>query len=472
MPEFEITSPDGRKFRVKAPEGASKQDALDRVRAKYASEKISGQDSDKDPLAYRGSILPLGRTKEGNIIPTIPEPIVEGARLVKGALTKGQLATPEEALGPASLGVGGSPAIRGGRGALGKIGPKPEVPTTEGLGAAKTGAYAASESAGDAIKPEALKGFVLSLLPGLKDAGINKGMHPKAWALLEHMRNEAGLGPRTKIDPHSLEALMGGRTPDQPITLKEFDDLRQLARENITPTTPGKEVRINQIIIEKVDDFIMGLDDQHLTAGGTREGRENLLRARELSLRESKAKEIDQVFKLSETKAGEQRASGMENAWRNEFKAIYNREIKKSKSKYSQEELEGLKEAATTGNMQKGLVTLGKLSPTAGVVGFLSLATMNEIHHFVQRPWLLGIPAGMFVARYAATKMRENSVKTVEELIKGGRPISDYRFQQALRTRGRFAPSQLGAMGGAGFLPKPQPQQPDQFNPLLNPGAT
>src|ERR1051325_6098085 len=33
MPTFEVTSPDGKRYRVTAPEGATKQDALDRVRA-------------------------------------------------------------------------------------------------------------------------------------------------------------------------------------------------------------------------------------------------------------------------------------------------------------------------------------------------------------------------------------------------------------------------------------------------------
>jgi hypothetical protein len=436
-----------------------------------AVRKVAGQQAgDEDPLAYRGSILPLGRTKEGSIVPAIPAPFVEGARLVKGAATKGQMATPEEAFGPASLGVGGSPAIRGGRGGLPAV-TKPEVLSTGGLGEAKTAAYDASEAAGVGILPEQLKGFVESLLPGMKDAGINKGLHPQAWAFLEHMVDQAGLGKPKPKPTEGLEALIPSRTPDQPITLKELDQLRQLARENITPSSKETEVRVNSIIIDKIDDFILGLKDNDTTGGGTKEGVSKLFQARELALRKSKAEDIDKALELSISKAGEYRASGMENAWRSEFKKIYDREIKKPRSKYSPEELEALKDAGTTKDGQRGLISLGKLSPTAGAMGLLTAATSGELAMYLQQPWMLALPIGAQIARYAATKMRENSARSVEELVKGGRPISDYRFQQALRTRGRINP-RAGIIGGAGLLPQPQQQQPDQFNPLLNPGAT
>jgi hypothetical protein len=162
----------------------------------------------------------------------------------------------------------------------------------------------------------------------------------------------------------------------------------------------------------------------------------------------------------------------MENAWRAEFAKLAKNN--KKMARYTKEEQDAIKEAGRTeGAAQKGLITLGKLSPTAGALGLIGALGTAEVAHYLQHPEFLAIPAAGMIARYAATKMREKSVDVLQGLVKGGKGMSDYRVQQAMRGRSMGADLQrAGLMGAGGMMPKQQPQQPDQFNPLLNPGAT
>src|ERR1700694_1836670 len=44
MPAFKVTGPDGKKYRVDAPEGASNQDAIEYIAHTYYSEYLAQQD--------------------------------------------------------------------------------------------------------------------------------------------------------------------------------------------------------------------------------------------------------------------------------------------------------------------------------------------------------------------------------------------------------------------------------------------
>lgn len=68
MPEFEVTAPGGRTFRVSAPEGTTAEQALERVKAQ------SGQETAEAPAAAPPTAAPaMTRTPYG--LPAIPDPL-------------------------------------------------------------------------------------------------------------------------------------------------------------------------------------------------------------------------------------------------------------------------------------------------------------------------------------------------------------------------------------------------------------
>lgn len=458
MPDFEITSPDGRKFRVTAPPGATKQEALDRLRAKLGAESISKPPQvtpetqpSGDDLAYRGQILPLGKTKEGKIVPALPQAFQDAAQMTKKAM-QGEPIGAGEALKAATLGTPVSPASRAPVGSLiPSMADKPAVMAPEALQAAKSAAYKASEAAGVGVTPDAFGGFVRSLVPEIQKEGFDVGLTPRTGDMLKRLAQEVSEG--------------------KPKTLAEMDTLRQLARDAIKQagrSGSDKDARLNVIIKDRIDDFIDGLTEKQITGGDKEAGVSSLKTARELAMRQSKADEIDDVFEAAQLRAGEYRASGEENALRAEFKKLAGN--KNKMGRYTEEEREAIREAATTGRFQKGLVSLGKFSPTAGAAGMLltaaAIGDAGQLQTYMAHPWLAGLPAAGLIARMAATKIRQNAAQNVQELVRGGRPISDYRLQRAMRGRSLGSDLQrAGLMGASAMTP---PGQTD-FNPLTNP---
>src|SRR6267378_6398489 len=59
MPAFQVTGPDGKKFRVDAPEGASQQDAIEYIAHTHYSEYLAAQDK------YREQSLANAQQKYG-----------------------------------------------------------------------------------------------------------------------------------------------------------------------------------------------------------------------------------------------------------------------------------------------------------------------------------------------------------------------------------------------------------------------
>lgn len=61
MPTYEITAPDGRKFRVTGPEGGTREQALAKVQAQYAAQSAQQQKPAVDPPTQEGGLMQFGR---------------------------------------------------------------------------------------------------------------------------------------------------------------------------------------------------------------------------------------------------------------------------------------------------------------------------------------------------------------------------------------------------------------------------
>lgn len=455
MPTFEITSPDGRKFRVNGPDGATKQDALDQVRARVAAEDIKGGGDD---LAYRSSILPLGKTKEGNIVPAIPGAIKSLIDLPQQFISAGAAGPPgsrevtEAAIAPAAeTALAASPTPAAARLAL----PTAEKFTTEDLHAAGTAAYKAAENSGIQIKPEAFRNMVSHLIPELKSQGFDKDIQTKAAAAVRRLAEELrAMSPKTETQAETkmvdgkrvVTGLKEIEKPAPPMSISEFDTIRKVAQAGAKAIEPDDR-RVAGIIKGAMDDFLAGLTKDDVIGGDVKGGTEALTQARELWSRYSKSSEIDRLFENAALDAPNFNAAGYENALRNQFKSLAKNQNRLRK--YSAEEQAAIKAVAKGSKLQTVMTKLGKFSPTAG---FFSGVLTGEIAlHAAANPALLAIPGIGAVARFAATRMRSAVAERARTVVAGGKSAGA-ATKRELEIKRLSLKNRASLLGGAGFF--------------------
>lgn len=436
MGTFEITSPDGRKFRVSGP--GNKQDALDQVRARVASEDIRGGDD----LAYRSTILPLGKTKEGNIVPAVPGLVksaigaVESlAGLPKQLISAGSAGPPgsrevtEAAIAPAAdTAMAFGPTSAGAKVAKALL-PKPEIPTTEELHAAGSAAYKVADQSGIQIKPEAFRDMVSDLVSELKNSGFDKDVQPKSAAAVRRLGQEvSSRKPQTSTE--AVTKMVDGKRviselktiekPSTPVSISEFDTIRKVAQAAAKSNEPD-ERRVAGIIKGAMDDFLSNITENDVVSGDIQAGAAALKQARELWGRYSKSSEIDRLFDNASLSAGNYSAAGYENALRNEFKTLARNQNRMRK--FSAEEQDAIRAVAKGNKTLSALTKLGKFSPTSGFFG--GVLSGEIALKAAANPALLAIPGIAAVAKYAANKMRASLAERARATVAGGKSAAD-----------------------------------------------
>lgn len=105
MPVFEITAPDGKKFRVKAPEGATREQALEKVKAQYQAQADPKTQSEAQPeeRSFGGEALrTLGRgaryaVEGAAAIPAmVSQPIVDLTNMATDAMGADRVFQPDQ----------------------------------------------------------------------------------------------------------------------------------------------------------------------------------------------------------------------------------------------------------------------------------------------------------------------------------------------------------------------------------------
>lgn len=86
MPTYEITAPDGRKFRVTAPEGATREQALERVKKQYSSASAAKAPPSEGSFAglKREIMNPRESLSPANLASAAVRPIVQGVTAIPG----------------------------------------------------------------------------------------------------------------------------------------------------------------------------------------------------------------------------------------------------------------------------------------------------------------------------------------------------------------------------------------------------
>jgi hypothetical protein len=311
-----------------------------------------------------------------------------------GAASAGAGQGVTEATGSPLAGALASMAVPAGIGAVGARTPKPSVRSIDELKAASSQAYQDATAAGAVFKPSAYDNFVNTLIPDVKKAGFDAGLHPKAASVLSRIASEQG----------------------QPQTLDNMEILRRVVKSAAASNEPD-ERRIAGIIQGKLDDFVGNAGPNEIMGGNPAVAIPALQDARKLWSQASKADTIETLIDRAKLSAPNFSGSGMENAIRTEFRALAKNE--KKMRLFTDDEQDSIRKVAMGGPVENAMRMIGKFAPTGVVSSGLSSGTGYMLGGPVGAA---AVPAAGFGARQLATMLTMRNAQKASELMRGTQP--------------------------------------------------
>lgn len=353
-----------------------------------SSEDVSGFITEQTGLTPVQPQQPSGR-----ILRAVGQGIGSGAVFgpagtLGGAVGAGAAQGAAEAGAPewAQTAIGIAAPILGGRFGT----PKPKPTTRAALRAQADAAYDASRAAGLSVADTAIGRMASDIAAEAKRAGIDPTLHPKATAALGRIEKATG----------------------QQMSLEEIDTLRQIVGDARGSVDAG-ERRIGQIMAEKLDDFLDGLQPSDI-AGGDKVAVAKINEARERWNRMRRTETIEDALKTAQHRASVSGSGGnINNAMRQEIRKILDN--KKAVRPFSKDE-RALMERVVQGAPVENLLRLaGKLSPEGnGLMMALGLGATAANPMFA-----LAAGGGMVSKRLADAATRRN-VERLRDLVASG----------------------------------------------------
>lgn len=316
-----------------------------------------------------------------------------GVQLLPSVLFRGAPNVPSAARAGSRLGIGQgkpAPAAANAERQAGLARVPEAAPSVEELGAQAKAAYKRASEAGIKIAPASFKNLKQKIHARLQQEGVDSGLHPDTTRAFKKIAQTQG-----------------------ELTLDQLETLRKVASDAKGSIKPADR-RLASIVVDELDDYVGALSRKDLTSGDPKAAAA-LDEARGLYTRQKKSEEIQNLIDRAEIKAGANyTSSGMENALRQEFKALA---LNKNRiRRFNAEEQAAIKKVAMGGSKMENAVRLiGKLSPSdriGQILGFLSAASTGFIG--------LAVPAVGTVARGIATRATKRSAAAAEELMRRG----------------------------------------------------
>jgi len=269
------------------------------------------------------------------------------------------------------------------------------APTTKQLQDTAENAYETARNAGVVVKPQSFGNVVTGIKKTVADAGIDATLHPKATSALKRLEDAAASGAPQKLE--------------------EIEILRRVAKE-ASGSIDASERRMARLMVDKIDDYLEGLDVPDVVAGDAKTASKALTRAREVYTRLSKSRTIDRLMQRAEDRASQFSGSGLENAIRVEFRQLAMSD--KKMRVFTQAEQEAIRKVATGGGFTGNILrTLGKLAPTgvvsAGIGGAAGFAAGGPVG-------AAGVMAAGGLGRLGATGLAKSNVNAASELMRRG----------------------------------------------------
>lgn len=405
-------------------------------------------------IVKRGSILPLGRTADGNIVPALPEPVENARKLVmeimRGEKTADQVSGKEMLDVISTLGfipgVGGGAAAGTGRGvararaepvaAREAIAEAPAVaprsaPVEAGVTPAEaartqaTSFYKQAEDAGVSFRSQPIKDLSSDIATTVAKAGIDPTLHPRATAAASR-----------------IESVAAELIDQAPLSFERLEILRRVVNAAGKTKDPD-EGRLVGLIRDKIDDFVENLSAKDVASGDPKLAAEAIVKARELWGVVAKLDKVAELIDRAATSASGFSGSGFENALRTEFRAFAKNAAEMRR--WSPEEQRAVKLVARGTKPGNAARMVGKLAPrgsvSAGVSGGAGalIGTSLGVGPYVGGAAAFGVGEA---GRATATALTKRAIAKLEKLIA---ERGDSKMATEALSRSRQLLSALGA---------------------------
>lgn len=297
--------------------------------------------------------------------------------------------------------VGGA-LVAGGAGAVRR--PKvPDAPTVDELKAASQTLYKSQAVKGMAIEPFSFDMAVGKIAQDVKQAGIDKTLHPDSMAALKRLEDARGTAP----------------------TLEELDTLRQIAGDAAMSVNP-REARIASKIVQGIDDYLNNLKPADVISGDPKTSVEALTKARELWAKKSKGETIDIMFERAKNAVGANYTqAGFQTAIRQQFRWLADPKYPQRMRGWTPAEKAAVNKVVRGGPIENVLRLIGRGAARGPFTGGLAAAVTYAGGPLAGGAYLGATEA----AKRAAQGIGTRNAEIVSALVRGGAmPLpSDFR---------------------------------------------
>ena len=288
-------------------------------------------------------------------------------------------------------------------------GTRPTGPSREVLAAQSTAAFDAAKNSGIAFNPSTFSEGMKKVAANLRQEGYTPTGYPKISGIVDELTNV-----------------------NMPKDFTELQALRNMIRNAQASTDPA-ERRLATMLKDRFDDYIVNASQSDVVGTGNKTGVAAWNQARNTYSRMMKADVFEDMLANADiekgrTSVGNYLTAQIKNLAKNDKKMRL----------FTAEEQKEIIAAAKGSNTQKVLNVIGRFAPTSAMTSiFTGGAT-------VVNPYV-GIPlaATTGASRFAANKMREQSIKNLTDTMrKGGLYPRGTSATRALTTRGLISPQQ------------------------------
>lgn len=350
---------------------------------------------------------------------------IEVAGLVAGQPAAGTQAAAARSVGQAQRATAGEAA------AARVASPGAAAATSEEFKTISRSFYKKSEDAGVVIKPASMKALAEDTFSSAANTGLDEVLTKNALAAVNRLEKLAD--PKTGA-----------------VSFEILDRARQVAGDAATKAiieAKGKttnDVRIAELVINKIDDFVDGLKAKDLVFGDAKVAAESIAEARKLWSTAAKLDTIDRLVRIATESASQFRGSGFENALVTQFRQLAKNDA--AMKRFSADEQAGIRlvnRGTTAAQISRGIGSLAARGPVsalsgAGVGGSIGSALLGPG---------IGTVAGAGaqfaigeVGRKIATVLARRAVAQLEETIRSG---GNSPFARATLARANASLAQL-----------------------------
>lgn len=307
---------------------------------------------------------------------------------VQGALTGEGGA---DRLRRAAVGVGVGGAVGAAAGALGARSAtkaaRADLPDAAALKVQANALYQQADDAGVAISSNSLRQFSRDAGQAIQDAGFDPRIHRNIAAALRRLAKESA-GPQS---------------------LRQMDVFRQIVRD--AGVTDG-EKRLAGVLVDKLDDFLTGLQPGDVIAGNSRQGVELLTQARELWSRGKKSELIERLFFNARNAVGANYTqAGMDTAIRQQFRGVAgNPRVWRT---FTPDEQQAILKVIRGGPLQNLMRLFGKFAVRGPVTGAIAYGVTGPVAGAA----IQGVAEG---ARLVGNRATAANAGRVADLVRSG----------------------------------------------------